>query len=427
MSSFGKVKADRLVKTSKIFSLDNIAAASFYIGLSLELFYVLWDKSSWQIGSDGILFRISFVFLLIKVMLTKYTKREKAAVIVFVIIGLISYVCSSRNDVLRVIILIAACKDADIKRMLKYVFSVMLIGCLALVIMSVLGIAGDISRTAEYRNDIVETRYVFGMGHPNALHCMFWALVTLGMLVYWGKLKWYHYIILAITNLGLYKLTDSRTGVIMTMLAIVIAAFLGIRGNKIKGYIAGCAGILGTLISVFISLAAAYYGLVYNNNGLWYEPHFGRVKEIDARFFNGRLWNAYGYPDSHMGVFTLFSTPGCTRYMDLGYYKLFYMYGYIPAVMYIAAIIALLWYGMKKKRYDIIMFVASWAAYNFLEAHEISEYIGRNYLYLLMGTYWMQIFHADMGKETCWLSRRKRKYLEKTAEKGQHESEEQST
>ena len=104
--------------------------------------------------------------------------------------------------------------------------------------------------------------------------------------------------------------------------------------------------------------------------------------------------------------------------MDLGYYKLFYMYGYIPAILYIAVIIALLWYGMKKKSYDIVMFVTSWAAYNFLEAHEISEYIGRNYLYLIMGTYWMVIMHADTGQETFWLSRRKRKYLDKTAEKG---------
>lgn len=417
MSSFSTVRADRLVKTSKMFSLDNIAAALFYIGLSLELFYVLWDKSSWQIGSDGILFRISFVFLLIKVMLTKYTKREKAAVIAFVIIGFISYVCSSRNDVLRVIVLITACKDVDIKRMLKYVFWVTLAGCLAIVVMSILGIAGTISRTAVYRT-VIEKRYVFGMGHPNALHCMFWALVTLWLFIYWEKLRWYHYVILAVADLGLYILTNSRTGVTMTLLAVMIAVFMRIRGNKTKGYITGCVGIIGTLTAVLISLSAAYYGLVYNNNGFWNESHFGRVQEIDNRFFNGRLWNAYGYPDSHIGVFRLFSSPECTRYMDLGYYKLFYMYGYIPAILYIAAIISLLWYGMKKKRYDIVMFVTSWAAYNFLEAHEISEYIGRNYLYLLMGTYWMEIMHADTGQETLWLSRRKRKYLDKTAEKG---------
>ena len=422
---------------------DLLGKIFFFLGLSLELFYELWDKSNWQIGNDGLLFRISFFFFFAKVLFTKYTKREKISVIVFAVIGFVAYKCSSRNDVLRVIILIAACKGIELKKMLKYVFGVTLAGCLAIVLMSIMGIAGTISRTAEYRAGIIEKRYVFGMGHPNALHCMFWALVTLWIFIYWEKLRWYHYLMLAAANYGLFLLTDSRTGVLMTMLALVIAFFVnpgfgrkaendvkvseisegsyksrGSRLRDINGHIAGWAGIAGTLAAVLISLAAAYYGLIYNKNGLWRESHFGFVHGIDARFFNGRLWNAYGYPDSHIGVFRLFSSPECTRYMDLGYYKLFYMYGYIPAILYIAVIIALLWYGMKKKSYDIVMFVTSWAAYNFLEAHEISEYIGRNYLYLIMGTYWMVIMHADTGQETFWLSRRKRKYLDKTAEKG---------
>ena len=44
----------------------------------------------------------------------------------------------------------------------------------------------------------------------------------------------------------------------------------------------------------------------------------------------------------------------------------------------------------------------AWSAYNFVEAHEISEYIGRNYLYLLMGAYWAVILKADTGEELRW-------------------------
>ncbi len=381
---------------------DQLGKLLFYIGLSLELFYEIWDKSAWQIGNDGTLFRISFVFLFMKVLLTRYTKREKLITAAFVILGLISYRCSSRNDVLRVVILCAACRGMDIKRMLKYTFSVTLAGCLALVTMALLGIAGDVTRTAAYRSDIPETRYVLGMGHPNALHCMFWALVTLGMLVYWEKLKWYHYLMLAAADCGLYMLTDSNTGFMMTMFAVILAAFLNIRKREIKGRIAGWAGIAGTAVIVSLSLLTAWYGWIYNDNGLWNEPHFVKIEAIDSRFFHGRLWNAYGYPDSHMGMFRLFSSPACTRHMDLGYYKLFYWYGYIPAAVYVAAVILLLWYAMKKKRYDLIMFVTAWSAYNFVEAHEISEYIGRNYLYLLMGAYWAVILKADTGEERRW-------------------------
>ena len=50
---------------------DLLGKIFFFLGLSLELFYELWDKSNWQIGNDGLLFRISFFFFFAKVLFTK--------------------------------------------------------------------------------------------------------------------------------------------------------------------------------------------------------------------------------------------------------------------------------------------------------------------------------------------------------------------
>ena len=48
------------------------------------------------------------------------------------------------------------------------------------------------------------------------------------------------------------------------------------------------------------------------------------------------------------------------------------------------------------------MIVACFNAYTFLEAHLISDYLGRNYLFFLMGGLWSQILHADHGQSFAW-------------------------
>jgi hypothetical protein len=376
---------------------DDVAKVLFYIGLSLELLYVIWDKSVWQITSEGILFRVSFVFIMLKVLMSRYTIKEKAVIIAAAVFGFISYRCSSRNDVLRIVMLCAACRDMDLMKMLKYTFAVTTAGCSVLVILALTGTAGEISLTEPFHRGMVQTRYVLGLGHPNALHCMFWAMVTLALLIWYDRLRWYHYLILAAANTGLYMLTDSRTGMISVFFALLLAAFLT-NGPYLRGRInfAGWAGVIGIIIMVTFSLLVAYYGKIYDDNGLWNEPHFWQVRRID-NYFTGRLWNSYGFPDSNMKCFSLFSSPECTRYMDLGYYKLFYWYGYIPGALYVAAQIAMIRYSMKNKKSALMMFVISWALYNFMEAHEISDYIGRNYQYLIFGTLWCGMLPKNDG------------------------------
>ena len=158
------------------------------------------------------------------------------------------------------------------------------------------------------------------------------------------------------------------------------------------------------LVGVF-SVSVAYFGYryyQYDYPHIWTLPSFNRFYEWDVRFLSGRLWYCYGMRKTDLRNFSLFSNPTNTEFMDMGFYKLFYWYGYIPAALYLLANSLLVWYAYRKKEHRILMLVACFSAYTFLEAHLISDYLGRNYLFFLMGGLWSQILHADQGQNFGW-------------------------
>ena len=58
----------------------------------------------------------------------------------------------------------------------------------------------------------------------------------------------------------------------------------------------------------------------------------------------------------------------------------------------------LLWQSYKCKDYIMFVMVVAFSVYNLMEAHFISFYILRNYLFVLMGYYWYQPFIKEQDK-----------------------------
>lgn len=394
-------------KLKKIYSQQNInkiAEILFYIGITLELLYVIYDKSSFSVGSEGILFRISFVFFALKLMLSKYTWKEWFWIAGLGIIGFISYKCSSRNDMLRLVVMCAAFKDIDYKKVMKYAFFVMLSGCLLIFFLAAFGILGEMSMTAEFRMQVEETRYTLGFGHPNQMHCMFFVVATLGVFCFFEKVNWILLLVLMGANIGLYVLTDSRGGLVgmtcMVFTSLVLKYCKKIRDAKWP-YVLVAACIV--LVGIF-SVGLAYFGLIYHKDypSIWYQPWYPKFFIFDERFLSSRLWYCYGLLVTDMRNFRLFSQPSNVEYMDMGFYKLFYWYGYIPAAMLLIAYVLLVRYAYKKKEYAILMMIASFSAYTCLEAHFVSDYLGRNYLFFILGGVWCEMLAADKGQAFRW-------------------------
>ncbi|MCM1153951.1 MAG: hypothetical protein NC314_02075 [Roseburia sp.] len=392
----------------------NVPQLLFYIGLTIELVMVIIDKSNYINPLEGRLFRLTFVLFLLKVLATEYTFREIGVYLFLGVVSLISYRVTGKNDVIRVVTFVAACKGLSLKQMLRYAFYVTLAGCMVIVFLAVTGIYGAASLSMDYgrefdalnRIGVEETRYTLGMGHPNALSCMFLMLTALGIYVFSGWMKWYSYLFLMLLNAGLYLLTDSKTAMLCTS-ALLAGTFLVTYCGRLreKKFIYLCGGALFLCCLAFSVDAAAnaprvreamwrqtYYGdpqFEYGQQDMEIDDHVVGLLWIDEHF-NGRIISLTDSEDNDgsLETWSAFSAPAhMSYYFDMGWVKLFYRYGVIPGILYCMACLLLLWrFYQKRDAFGLVIFVVL-AVYTIMEAHLFSIYIGRNFLLMMMGAY----------------------------------------
>ena len=372
----------------------------FYIGLVLELLIVIADKSAYINPWEGQLFRITFLLFLGKICLTRYSFREWLGMLFFLIIAGTCYLFSGRDEAVRLVVFCASFKNVDLRKSLQLAFFVTLSGCLLLVLLALTGIFGQMYIVDAGDRGI---RYTFGLGHPNAFFCMFWVLVTLGIYLYWRKMKLWMYGLLLAAGLILFLPTDSRTGVLILIFTLAFSLFLT-YGRKARDskwlYIAGILLFFGCVgLSIWIAC---------------YEPYEGPFYPYD-RFFTGRItsMNTLEGGGGILRNWRLFSRPENIKYFDMGYVRLFYWYGIIPGALYVLLYAMLMWQCYKKKNYMGFMMVLSFALYTMLEAHFISVYLGRNYALFLLGAYWSDMLcfrkppaegMQDIQEEYWWQS-----------------------
>lgn len=377
----------------------------FYIGLTIELIIVIIDKSNYINPVEGLLFRITFLLFALKLVSTAYTWKEWCLIAFMELIALISYKVTGKNDIIRIVTFVAACKGIPLKQMVRYAFYVTLAGCAVIVLLAVTGIYGEMGLTADYGRkwdvfygqNSIETRYTLGMGHPNALSCMFLMLLAMGIYGYAERLKWYGYLFLMLLNIGVYGLTDSKTSLLVAtvlLLASFVMTYCRFFREKKISYLCGflvfmlCVGFSVDASANAGQVREAWFHYVYSE----VEPSDGHIRLLlqADRFMNGRIKSLTdtARKDGTIETWSAFSCPdNMDHYFDMGWVKLFYRYGIVPGILYCIACAALLWqFGRKKDAFGLVIFTML-AVYSVMEAHLFSVYIGRNFLLLMMGSY----------------------------------------
>jgi len=381
----------------------------FYIGLTIELIIVIIDKSSYINPIEGLLFRVTFLFFALKLLSTAYTWKEWCLIVFMELIALISYKVTGKNDIIRIVTFVAACKGIPLKQMIRYAFYVTLAGCAVIVLLAVTGIYGEMRLTTDYGRkwDVfygqssVETRYVLGMGHPNALSCMFLMLLSMGIYGYAERLKWYVYLFLMLLNIGIYGLTDSKTSLIVVtglLAASFIMTYCRFFREKKIAYLCGllvfmlCVGFSVDASANALRVREAWFHYVYSEQ-VPADVHERSLLRAD-RFMNGRIKSLTdsARKDGTIETWSAFSCPdNMDHYFDMGWVKLFYRYGIVPGILYCIACVLLLWqFSRKKDAFGLVIFTVL-AVYSVMEAHLFSVYIGRNFLLMMMGSYFFPI------------------------------------
>ena len=356
--------------------MAQIGRTWFWAGLLLELLIVVVEVSSWTNPFEGQLFRVTFLLFAVKVLCSRFSRREWLWLLFFGVLAGICYLCSDRDEAVRLVVFCAAFRDVDVKKALKLAFFVTLSGCLVLVFLAAAGIFGNMYIIDDGDRGL---RYTFGLGHPNACYCLFWALSTLGICLWHEKMKAWHYGLIALAGILLFLPTRSRTGFLFLVFTLALSLLLAYQKKAREAKLLYALGIAAVFACVLLSVWIAYY-----------EPYQGPFYTYIDRFITGRItsMNTLEGGGGMLRNWSLFSRPENIKYFDLGYVRLFYWYGIIPGAAYVIMYALLLWECRRRKEPFGFMMLLSFALYTMLEAHFVSVYMGRNYALFLMGAYW---------------------------------------
>lgn len=363
---------------------EKLGELCFWTGLLIELALVIIDKSAYTNPYEGQLFRITFLLFAIKVAATKYSWKEWGVMLAVGLLAACSYFVNEKDEIVRIVVFIMACKDISLRKILQVTFITTMIGIIVLFLLSFFGIYGAFTVTANFGRGpfpgIVETRYCFGMGHPNAFQGMMFMVTVLCLYLYEKQMKIYHFALLLAINMIAFYFTDSNTSILVTTAAIlgvvIMKYWKGLQKNKLM-YVAGALLIVAIVI---FSAIASHYGRE--------TPFMYRLDQI----LNGRFQYAYTIEEARIENWKLFASPLNGEFFDQGFIKLFYWYGIIPGCMYVLANLYLIYQSYKKQDYTLLVIVVAFSVFTIMEAHLISWYILRNYLYIMLGYYWYQPF-----------------------------------
>ena len=383
--------------------IEKIAYGSFYLGVIIEVLMVIIDKSALINPIESRLFQLTFLLFLIKTCLTRYDKKEYAVIAAFLALGAISYFVTGRNDIVRIVMFLAACKDVDMQKCLKLVFYMTLTGCLIIMFLSFFGIGGGLALTQDYGRGSVETRYTLGMGHPNALQCMVWALTVLVLYLYGEKWKWYGYVAALAVNTGFFFLTDSKTSLAAAVFAVGFTWIIcKCKGEKIIK-LCGIGSILVTVGSIILSTVVACKAhYVYEYDWGIDKSKTAYAYKVLDNILTGRMRSLCDNErwEGTISTWKLFAEPANNYYFDMGWIRLFYWYGIIPGLIVVAVILIWMIQCCRRKENMVLMIIVSIAVYTVFEAHMVSAYIGRNYLLFILGASWCQLLKYGDRKES---------------------------
>ena len=359
--------------------LDNICAGLFYLGLAAEILLVIWDKSSWTDPYMGQICRMTFLLFAVccACSVRKSTMAEDIVFAIGVLIGALSWRFGGRNDLLRIVIFLRAAGTVSVPRAMKVTFVSRVLGCLGLVGLAFAGIQGHLYQTYDYGHG-VETRWDLGLGHPNSLHCMAAMLLIFGLYLFEKRMKLYLYVLLGVGNVLLYGLTRSNTAFAISMLALMLSLLLH-YGKKLAA--GNAVYFLGELF-LFGGLLFSVFCGIYRPSGHWLLEKLDHV--LTGRISS--LWTTT-FHEGTLSTWKWFGQRLNVCYFDLGWLRVVYWYGVIPALVIIGLTFALLEHARKTRDKAAFMLLLCFGLYTVFEAHLVSAYIGRNYALFIAALY----------------------------------------
>lgn len=280
-----------------------------------------------------ILLILGSVCLFVKFISDKYTKSEMGKIIIFLLIGLLSFIFTKKVTLLVTCICLSGMKGIMIDKIFYSMLNLRFITFFLIVSLSFFNIIDNNSITM-WRNGNLDVRYSLGFGHPNSLHLALFILISLYLYCRYEKFKLYDIIFLFTLNAFIYMYSGSRTGFVLSIILILLTLFS--KNQKIKSVLLKLPIPLLLTIVIFSFCTA----LLYNRIDFMYKLN---------TIFNGRIaYSNYYLTNYGFSLFGKNILNDKNALFDNGYIFLYIQYGLIGASLILYFILSI----CKKIKHD---------------------------------------------------------------------------
>lgn len=340
-------------------------------------FYAFWGLlmfgKAFGLTSSDIIFQrltwIAIAFVIVKLLLTTYSKRSFTTIAVLNIIGLLVWLFSGSTTVLLTTIAISSMENINFESVCRYSFWILAPLFFIRTTLAIVGILDIQERYFYNANSDIRIRYGLGYVHPNTAHFMLFIVFVLCVFTYKNRIKLYHFILMEIYNVFIYSYTNSRTGVIIITLFIILNILQLYKYPKIILY-----GILKNIANkafIFTSIASIVIAQL-----------FWRIDLLRSwGTFSSRFSTAFSVMENNS--ITLFGVPGITT--DFGMINFLYSDGLIFFILFVVG------YYFLLKRYnrqnDILFMIACCCYAIYCLAESYADSILMNITLLMFGEF----------------------------------------
>lgn len=364
---------------------EKAAEYLFWIAFMLEALVMMFSHSAFELPYAGRILHLAFVLFGSKILMTRYTRWEWIIIIVLGIVGVLSYFSMGEEWFIRIVMLIIASKNISIHKAVKYLFYIAASGAIIIIILSLLGYGGQTVDIRDYGRGSVEARWCLGFSHANNLHGTLWYVVSLGILTYINKLKWYHGVLITILNYFLYTFTLSRTGFLVTEM-VILAALLYVYYPRIADWKwIYAAGGIGTAFCAFIGIFVVAYG-IFSLPGLK-----GLSDMLTVRLEVLSWWES-------IEQWSLFGDGRERKLTDVGFITLISEYGYVIFSIYLLCLFVMIYYYCRNKKWMEFIVLMTCVLYTFMEStYVFNVYLLGNFTFVLLLGTWNRLLKKQTG------------------------------
>ncbi len=298
-------------------------------------------------------------FILLKLITDSWSKNDILWAFLLNTIGMLNWLISKNTDIFLTTIVITSAKNIDIPNLFKYSFWVKFLMFVSRTSMAILGYVYNPALYRYVNGEVVAKRYALGYGHPNAAHYNLFVIIVLLIISYKDKLRWFHFLAMFIYNFFIFKYTTSKTGFLLTSLAIVLSFLIT---NRNSGLLRNTLMLVLKRFSNMTYIFAALLSLAV----CMLISKFDFLSELGT--LTGRFTTAVNVIQSK--PLSLFGISNVVT--DFGYINILYGNGILPFALFIIGNTVLLKKMEKNKLFVEKLIIVLYAVYTLAEAYSTS-------------------------------------------------------